>query len=147
MSDRPSRTKTVIEEELACALVHLLGIPREHAKLMTAGQVRSLVEFDHVVHHAIDGKLVHHNLTPRQILDHREKTHKIDRPQIRKTQRLSEAQEEFRRRLERKTNPGDTEETTTPPSRFRSRPLAGTKQSGLKRRMDGSVVKRATSRF
>jgi hypothetical protein len=141
MSDRPSRTKAVIEEELACALVHLLGIPREHAKLMTAGQVRSLVEFDHIVHHAIGGEHVHHNLTPRQILDHREKTHKIDRPQIRKTQRLSAEQEAFRKRLERKTDPTVAQEIQ-PPSRFQSRPLAGTKQSGLKRRMDGKVVKR-----
>jgi hypothetical protein len=141
MSDRPSRTKSVIEEELACALVHLLGIPREHAKLMTAGQVRSLVEFDHIVHHAIGGEHVHHNLTPRQILDHREKTHKIDRPQIRKTQRLSAEQEAFRKRLERKTDPTVAQEIQ-PPSRFRSRPLAGTKQSGMKRRMDGKVVKR-----
>jgi hypothetical protein len=141
MSDRPSRTKAVIEEELACALVHLLGIPREHAKLMTAGQVRSLVEFDHIVHHAIGGEHVHHNLTPRQILDHREKTHKIDRPQIRKTQRLSAEQEAFRKRLERKTDPTVAQEIQ-PPSRFQSRPLAGTKQSGMKRRMDGKVVKR-----
>jgi len=82
----------------------------------------------------------------RTIRDHREKTAKIDIPQIAKTKRLTAKQEEFRRRLERKTNPGDTEETPTPPSRFRSRPLAGTKQSGLKRRMDGSVVKRIISR-
>jgi hypothetical protein len=96
---RPSRTKQVIEEELACALVHLLGIPREHAKNMTAEQVRSLVQFDHVVHHAIGGEHVHHNLTPRQILDHREKTHTIDRPQIRKTDRIGDKEAAFQARV------------------------------------------------
>jgi hypothetical protein len=89
----------VIEEELACALVHLLGIPREHAKNMTAEQVRSLVQFDHVVHHAIGGEHVHHNLTPRQILDHREKTHTIDRPQIRKTDRIGDKEAAFQARV------------------------------------------------
>jgi hypothetical protein len=142
MSDRPSRTKSVIEEELACCIAALLGIPHEHQKRLTAQDVRALVQFDHAIHHAIGGGAVFHNLTMRTIADHREKTAKIDIPQIAKTKRLSAKQEEFRRRLERKTNPGDTEETTTPPSRFRSRPLAGTKQSGMKRRMDGKVVKR-----
>jgi hypothetical protein len=145
MSDRPSRTKAIIEEELACCISALLGIPHEHQKLMTASQIRALVQFDHVIHHAIGGKVVHHNLTMRTIRDHREKTAKIDIPQIAKTKRLTAKQEEFRKRLERKTNPTSDQENT-PPSRFRSRPLAGTRQSGLKRRMDGSVVKRTTSR-
>lgn len=142
MSDRPNRTKAVIEEELACCIAALLGIPHEHQKLMRAQDIRALVQFDHAIHHAIGGNVVFSNLTMRTVADHREKTAKIDIPQIAKTKRLSAKQEEFRRRLERKTNPGDTEENPTPPSRFRSRPLAGTKQSGMKRRMDGTVVKR-----
>lgn len=112
---RSSRTKKVIEEELACALVHLLGIPREHAKLMTAEQVRSLVEFDHIVHHAIGGKTVHHNLTPRQILDHREKTHTIDRPQIRKTDRISDEEAAFRARMLAKSGQDAPEPMKTKP--------------------------------
>jgi hypothetical protein len=141
MSDRPSRTKSVIEEELACCIAALLGIPHEHQKRLTAQDVRALVQFDHAIHHAIGGGAVFHNLTMRTIADHREKTAKIDIPQIAKTKRLSAEQEAFRKRLERKTDPTVAQEIQ-PPSRFRSRPLAGTKQSGMKRRMDGKVVKR-----
>lgn len=131
---RPSRTKAVIEEELACALVHLLGIPREHAKLMTAAQVRSLVEFDHVVHHTIGGPRVHWNLTPRQILDHRDKTNRIDKPQIAKTKRITAEQAAFQARLLAKDG------QTAPPAP-KPRPKAKIRSQGFRKPPEGHVHK------
>lgn len=113
---RPGRTKKQIEEELACCIAFILTIPHEHQKLMTAGQVRSLVEFDHAVHSAIGGSHEFWNLTMRQILDHRWKTHEIDRPQIRKTDRIEEDAAEFRRKMLAKSGQSadpDVEVSTT----------------------------------
>jgi hypothetical protein len=141
---RPSMTKKELTERLAAALGQLFEIPYDHRKGMTAEQVISLCQCDHGIHHAIGGPHTHWNYTWRQILEHREKTHKIDRPQIRKTQRLTEAHLEFQRRLGRKTDPADAaEKNATPPSRFGGRAMPGSKKSGLKRTMGGRVVKRA----
>jgi len=96
---RPGMTKAELMERLAAALAQLWKIPHEHQKLMTAEQVISLGEVDHGIHHAIGGEHVHHNYTWRQILDHREKTHTLDRPQIRKTDRISADQAAFQNRL------------------------------------------------
>lgn len=144
---RPGMTKKELTERLAAALGQLFEIPYEHRKLLTAEQIISLAQCDHGIHHAIGGAHEHWNYTWRQILDHREKTHKIDRPQIRKTQRLSEAHVEFQRRLARKTDPTDGQEDARPRSRIGGRSMPGSKGSGLKRRMDGSVIKRTSGRF
>ena len=143
---RPARTKAVIEEELAACLSIIAGIPHEHQLLMTAQQVRSLFQFDHAVHHAIGGQVVHYNLTPRLILDHRGKTNKIDKPQIAKTKRIAPEHEAFRRRLLAKAGQNDPSEPvpSKPKSKMRSRGFAkfpkGILQSRGHRKFNGEIV-------
>jgi len=120
-----SDTKAVLYEKIAAVLRDLMveedgklvrAIPYEHAKQMTAREVMSLFEWDHGIHKAIDGPDKHWNLTARMIMEHRFKTHKIDRPQIRKTDRLSEAHTEFQRKILAKSGAAsDVAETETKP--------------------------------
>ncbi|MEQ1697039.1 MAG: hypothetical protein ABL901_14480 [Hyphomicrobiaceae bacterium] len=104
MSDKRKQPNLTIK--LASALIHM-AVPqddgsigylfsteeREVMKEMTAAQINSLFEFDHGVHHAIDGSIHPTNLTPRLILQHRLKT-AIDKRIIAKTKRLAVAHAE-----------------------------------------------------
>lgn len=127
---RPGRTKAQIEEELACCIAALLDIPYEHSKLLTAQDIRSLVEFDHGIHNAIGGSHQHWNLTMRTILDHRKKTHKVDRPQIRKTDRITAEQKAFQARMLAK---GGKKEAPTLPAK----PKAKIKSRSFQKRPEG----------
>lgn len=98
---RHKRKDPTLREKLACVLLDLLelqgdGIPREHAKQMTADQIISLFQFDHA--HRVESGGGNHptNLTARLIKRHREKTAKVDVPQIRKGDRLAEKEDEHR---------------------------------------------------
>lgn len=92
--------------KLASALLQIKGddgqalIPWEDAKLMTAEQIISLFQWDHYpFRHEAGGPAEAWNLVPRFIREHREKTAKIDAPEIAKIKRISPAEEEFRQRL------------------------------------------------
>jgi hypothetical protein len=124
---RPGRTKTIIEEELACVLAILdgmtdaeiesaqaRGISYDERKLLTADQIRSCWQFDHGIHHAIGGPAKHWNFTPRRILSHRAKTHEVDRPQIGKTDRISAEQVAFQNRLLAKSGQAPETPVTAP---------------------------------
>lgn len=104
MKRRPGETKAQLREKLAAVLRDLMvdvdgklerAIPYDDAKKMTADQVISLFNFDHGIHHAIGGQDVHWNYTARMIKQHREKTAKVDRPQIEKTKRIVKATREY----------------------------------------------------
>ncbi len=88
-----------LREKLAAALRELFQIPHDHAKQMSAEQILSLVEWNHIIYHVHDGPDEHHNLEPMLRADHRERTAKVDVPQIAKTRRISREHEEFQRRL------------------------------------------------
>lgn len=104
-----SRKQPSLKTKLAAALLQMLRpnengqlvpvIPYEDAKQMTADQIISVFHFDHGVLHAHDGPAEPWNLTPRPIKEHRIKTATIDAPRAAKADRLSEAQEDFRRRV------------------------------------------------
>ena len=88
--------------KLAAAICIVLDIPHEHQKLMTADQVLSLVQWDHWPIRRDDGLALgmsleevdrFSNLFPRPIMAHREKTSKIDIPQIAKSRRILAAAE------------------------------------------------------
>lgn len=128
---RPSMTKSELMERLAAALAQLWEIPHEHQKLMTAEQVISLGECDHNIHHAIGGPHRHWNYYWRQILNHREKTHTIDRPQIRKTDRISESQAEFQRKMLAKTGQDE------PERKVEKKPKAKIQSRGFQKRPEG----------
>ena len=88
-----------LKTKLAAALRELAHIPMDHAALMTADQIISLFEFHHIVYHADTANDEHWNIEPMLIKAHKERTARIDVPQIAKTKRISKAHEEFRARL------------------------------------------------
>lgn len=92
------RKDPTLKDKLAATLRELGRIPYDHARLMTADQVISLFQFDHGIYHVHEGSDEHWNLTPLFIMPHREKT-KVDIKQIRKTDRISRAHEDFRNQL------------------------------------------------
>lgn len=98
-----SRKEPTLKAKLAAVVRQLLGIPFDHARLMTDDQVISLVQFNHILYHAdhkhepwVDD---HWNLEAMTIMAHRERTAKIDIPQIAKTRRITKSEAEFRERL------------------------------------------------
>jgi hypothetical protein len=119
--------------KLASALLQMLRpndagqlvpvIPHDHARLMTADQIISLFQFDH---HPIlksdGGPDEPWNLDPRPIREHREKTAKVDVPQIAKTRRVVKSQEEFRRRLLAKDAGEPRQKSRWPKRPLRTRP-------------------------
>lgn len=93
------RKEPTLTDKLAAVLRELLEIPYEHAKLMSAEQIISLVQWHHIHYHADGHGVEHWNLDPLLIGGHKLRTAKIDIPQIAKTKRITAAQEELRRRL------------------------------------------------
>lgn len=85
--------------KLAAALRELAQIPHAHAKLMTADDLISLFQWHHIEYHADSANDAHYNLDPLLIKAHRERTAKIDIPQIAKTKRITKDQAAFRARI------------------------------------------------
>lgn len=85
-----ARAHIGLETKLAAALLTLGDIDYEHSKLMSARQICSLYQFDHYpIRKDDDGPDEPWNLVPRMIIPHREKTAKIDVPQMAKADRLA----------------------------------------------------------
>ena len=90
------RANIGLQTKLASALLELdryqngvLCIPYEHTKAMSAEQICSLWAFDHWPIRKADGGSDHpSNLMPRLIAAHREKTAKIDVPEMAKSKRI-----------------------------------------------------------
>lgn len=77
-------------DKAAALAAQVLEIPYEHRVLMSAEQVMSLLNFDHdPIPHVHGGSDEHFNLTGLSIMAHRQKTAKIDVPQIAKTDRIA----------------------------------------------------------
>ena len=115
-------------------------IDHETAQQLTPAQIISLFQRDHYpIRKESGGPDAHWNLVFRPIMEHRIKTAKIDQAAIAKSARLSEAQEEFRRRMLAKV--GQAEDAPRK-SLFRSRPIDGSKRSRFKKKMNGSVERR-----
>ena len=137
--------KTKLASALRTMLVEEDGklvpfIDYETAKQMTEEQVISLFNFDHdPTPVAFGGSDEHHNLVPRPILEHRTKTAQHDKPRISKSVRLSDAQQEFRRRMLAKVGQADDAPRK---SLFRSRPIDGSRRSRWKKKISGEVVER-----
>ena len=146
-----TRAHIPLKTQLAAALCQMLRpnehgkweriIDHDHAKSMTPDQVISLFHLDHYpIRKEMGGPDEHWNLTHKPILEHRKKTAKVDRPQIAKSDRITEGQEAFRRKLFAKAGQDEPEPVRSEPRR--SRPMPGTKASGLKKRMSGKVERR-----
>lgn len=150
-----TRKKPTLSERYASVILTLTWgnglsvIDRESAKGKEASDIirefESMINFDHGIHVAIDGTNHPTNLTPMLIADHREKTNKIDIPQIAKTKRIQKEHEEFRRKILAKSGRADSvanPETHKNRSRIRGRPMAGTKASGIRKKLNGRVERR-----
>ena len=113
-------------------------IDREMAKSMTAAQVVSLWEFDHFpVPKALGGSDHPTNLVARPIIEHRIKTAKVDVPTIAKSNRISAAHEDFKRRVLAKVTGDEIEEA---PRRKATFPTS--RQSRFKKKINGRVERR-----
>lgn len=145
MSRRPH---IPLKTRLAAALCHMLRddgtgtlvpvISYADAKQMSEDQILSVFQFDHypVAKH-LGGSDEHHNLVPRPIIEHRQKTARTDTPQAAKAVRISTEQQDFQRRMLAKVGQGEA-----PPERKRSKPIPGSKRSGWKHKMSGGWEKR-----
>jgi hypothetical protein len=115
-------------------------IDYESSKQLTESQILSLFQFDHYPTPVNQGgKDEHHNLVPRPILEHREKTAKVDIPAAAKADRLSATQEEFRRRMLAKAGQGWA---TPEPQQKKSAPMPGSRASKWKKKISGETVRR-----
>jgi hypothetical protein len=115
-------------------------IDYESSKQMTEAQILSLFHFDHYPTPVNQGgEDVHHNLVPRPILEHREKTAKVDIPMAAKAARLSAEQEEFRRRMLAKAGQGWA---TPAPEKKTGAVIPGSRRSAFKKHIDGRVTRR-----
>ncbi len=101
-----TRKSISLKTKLASALLMLTGpdgrdiIPYQDSKQMSADQIISLFAFDHWPIRKADGGSDHpSNLTPRLIAAHREKTAKVDVPEMAKSKRIRRKVEEHERRL------------------------------------------------
>jgi hypothetical protein len=96
-----SREHISLTTKLAAAICVILEIPHEHQQMMTDDQVLSLVQWDHYPIRRDDGLALgmsvaevdrFSNLFPKSIIGHREKTAKVDAPQMAKSRHIREAQ-------------------------------------------------------
>ena len=88
--------------KLASALLALRDVPYGHAKLMTAEELIAHYEFDHKIRKAEGGVDEFWNITPRLKAEHREKTHKIDIPEIAKNKRRASKHQDHMARMAEK---------------------------------------------
>ena len=95
-----------LKTKLASALLMLTGpdgrdiIPYADSKRMSADQIISLFAFDHWPIRKADGGTDHpSNLTPRLIAAHREKTAKVDVPEMAKSKRIRRKEEAHSARM------------------------------------------------
>jgi hypothetical protein len=91
--------------------------------------LRDTWEAAHVVPDAIDGKMVPANGFPAHTRCHQRATAKVDNPQIAKTKRIRAKLAGLQSRS------------------AKSKPLPGSKRSGVAIRMDGTVIDRKTGRI
>lgn len=133
---RKRKTPT-LKTKLAAALVLLGEIPYAQAQQMTADQVLSLFQWDHGIYHVWEGSDDFWNLEPMFIRTHRAKT-KRDVKIIAKVRKAE------KRRSRSVTTVGDTHQSTAkaPARERKGKPMAGSKNSGWRRRMNGKAERR-----
>jgi len=144
-----SRKKIPDRTKLAAALCQMLRpneqgelvpiIDYESAKAMTEDQIFSVFEWDHYPKTKRQGgEDKHYNLVPRPILEHRAKSANIDAPAAAKSDRLSEAQEECRRKLLAKAGQGWAYE----PKQKTGAVIPGSRASRWKKKLNGKTLPR-----
>jgi hypothetical protein len=142
-------------EIIAAAVLQILRlrgdpIDPDHARQMTPRQIRSLVQIDHYpVRRETASALgwgadqVNHpaNLDLKLILAHRRKSAKVDMPQIKHGRKVTEAQEEHRRRMLAKH---EGEPPVRSSGRWPKQKVPGSKGTPWKKKMNGRAVRRGS---
>ena len=120
-------------------------VPREMAKQLSAGEILSMFDWNHIVYHAIGGSDHHSNLEPMLTAEHRAVTAKKDIPRIAKTKRVAKKQAAHTAAMEAKISvaPIVAKDETKRSRKWATRAMPGSKSSGLRKRMNGKVEKRA----
>lgn len=147
MAKAPPRKKPNMSEKLAAALRKIrLGVDGERwlipEPLRSEGSAKAICsacDFDHIRRWAEGGGNEPQNLDPMLRADHRAKTigKRGDIAEVAKGKRFGAKEAAFRARLLAKA---EGREVELP--RPTSAPMAGGRRSGLKRKLDGTVVKR-----
>jgi hypothetical protein len=102
MAGTMSREHLSKTTKLASALLALGDVPYDDAKIMHEKHIISLYDFHHNKRASEDGGNHFSNLEPMLRAAHRERTRKIDVPEIAKNKRIQRKQQEFLRSLWRK---------------------------------------------
>jgi hypothetical protein len=98
--------------KLAACLLEILRlkgkpIDMARAKTMSAQEIISLFDFNHIVLHANGGPADPWNLEPLLRAEHRERTARIDIPAAAKARRIESKHQAFREQILRKTLPSN----------------------------------------
>lgn len=152
MKIHPRRKPTKDEIIAACILdITRDGKPivsREEAKHLTAKEVfevfKDRIDIDHVVPRAIGGDDHHANYQPLlRATEHKVKT-KRDVREIAKTKRIVKAQSAHEAAMEAKISlaPDVAKMETKRSRKWATRPMPGTKKSGLRKKFNGTVERR-----
>lgn len=152
MTTPPRRPPTKDEIVAACILdITRDGKPivsREEAKHLTAKEVyevfRDRIDIDHIIPRAVGGPDHHANYQPLvRATEHKKKT-KRDRKEIAKTDRIVEARSAHEAAMEAKISlaPDVAKLETSRSRKWPTRPMPGTKKSGLRKKLNGTVERR-----
>lgn len=152
MTTPPRRPPTKDEIVAACILDIMRDgkpiVSREEAKHLTAKEVfevfRDRIHIDHVVPRAIGGEDHHANYQPLlRATEHKVKT-KRDVREIAKTKRVAKKQAAHETVMAEKISlaPSAAKMATKGKRKWATRPMAGTKKSGLRKRLNGKVERR-----
>jgi hypothetical protein len=101
----------------------------------TSAEICASVDFDHARRHAEGGSIEPQNLFPMMRADHREKSRK-DTTEVAKGKRIGKKEEAFRNKLLAKAG---AEIAIVEKA---SRPIPGSKASGIRKKLNGTVEKR-----
>lgn len=120
-------------------------IPRDKAKHLTAGEIITMFEWNHIVHHAIGGSDHPSNIEPLLAHEHRAITAARDIPQIAKTKRIAKRHRAHETAVGAKISDAPVVAKTARSGHnhsWRSRPFATSRAGTWKKKMDGSVERR-----
>lgn len=152
MTTPPRRPPTKDEIVAACILDIIRDgkpiVSREEAKHLTAKEVyevfRDRIDVDHIVPREVGGPDHHANYQPLlRATEHKVKT-KRDVREIAKTKRIRKAQSAHEAAMAEKISlaPTVAKMETRRSRKWATRPMAGTKKSGLRKRLNGKVERR-----
>lgn len=158
-----------LKTRLAAALCQMLRpnedgvlervISHDEAKALTPEEILSKFHFDHYpIRHEMGGPSEPWNLVPLPVSDHRNKTAKIDIPQIAKGKRIDKDQQAFRAKMLAKSGQAQMDEAGSEEdeagasprqrraigsgSKLSSGPMPFGRKSKLKKTMGGKVIER-----